>query len=83
MASNKRPITVSFQGGTVSCDPELMKDRSPRNTFAIAFDHRDTRKSGGYFIRQNGEIVRVGGSRLPALGALLASIGSVASNGAY
>ncbi len=74
MRAQNRTIVANFDGGIVSCDAGLVSHTKLRETFALAFDHRDASKSGAYFIRSNGEIVRVGGAKLPAIAALLAPI---------
>lgn len=77
MNSKRQTIIANFDGGTISCDAGLISNSALRETFALAFDHGDANRSGAYFIRSNGEIVRVGGAKLPAMAALLASIGGV------
>jgi len=80
MTKNNPIITASFDGGLISFEKSLLLAVRKQSTLAIGFDHRDEHKSGGYFIRENGEIVKVGGSKLPALGILLASIGAASAH---
>jgi hypothetical protein len=65
-----------FAGGWVSYDNELLELRARCVGFALAFEHPEPERTGAYYIRASGEIVRVGGSEMPPIGVLLEAIGS-------
>jgi hypothetical protein len=66
----------SFAGGWVSYDKGLLARGARRYGFAVAFEHPQPARTGAYYIRASGEIVKVGGAALPPIGVLLEAIGN-------